>query len=273
MDRPPSYDKNDILEQLTVYQLLLNKPKLVYDIMQFEEFKTFYGENSGFQKLRTAVKGIPGYWYHVLENSCYLELSFVNENDKEVLKNITDINVDMMEGVIENGTEDHFKLSFRITFQFNDNVFLKGNDVCIGFVFYPQQSRNYPAELRGSEVEFKEGKDIHLVNGTFKHSFFDLFLLESRVLMDKNMIVDLLDNWLILLNDVLRNSMHYFKGTALEYTIEDDEINRVLQWERKMENLRLHPEQTQRTEESEEATFNNPINTQPKEGNVTDLLD
>ena len=127
--------------------------------------------------------GLPNFWLQVLENS---DLEYmIEDHDVAVLRHLTDVKCRLSE-----------EMGFAIDFYFSPNEFFENSILTFGFKEECEMDPDNPHSISvqvcqcyGTEIKWKEGKNVTLVTKTFRstktgkytkevrrvESFFDLF--------------------------------------------------------------------------------------------------
>ncbi|EKE40221.1 hypothetical protein ENUP19_0102G0034 [Entamoeba nuttalli] len=255
-ETPRTLDRKDVVEQLLLYQAMLHKNNLEMKIIQWEGGKLLYSPTSHYAQLREVIKTIPKFWYYALKNSGYLDIVFANQNDEKILESLIDINVDSMKQILDGkNVVDVMDTSYRVVYLFKENEYLQSKEIFQTVYFTTTQNR--PVRYENSPVIFKNGFDVHIVNNHYHHSFFDQFLIPYESLNEEEKS-DALANLHIILFDILKNPVHFFKGTMGQYEPKEEEILHNLEMEQEMDERRtqlLNEQQTTNTH-AEEKTNN-----------------
>lgn len=181
---------------------------------------------------------IPNYWFTALKN-CDMFAQDIKEHDEAILKHITKIECKV-----------HEEHNYTIFFYFSENEFFTNNLLTKSFVM--KEAEN-PTKSEGTEIEWKEGKDITkksvqkkqknkktgvsrtVTKNVDADSFFNFFKsisVEAEELEDlddeeadynqERMDVDY-DTSQILMDEVIPYSLEYFLGIKMEDGCCEDE--------------------------------------------------
>ncbi|KAL7713517.1 Nucleosome assembly protein [Entamoeba marina] len=200
---------HEINEKLINAQEMMSNQQTIKCIRFWNSFKTIYEPNSYFN-----------------QNSGFLELTHSNEKDAFVLQYLKGIWVDQMnEQVIKEKkitTTTRLQTSIVLNFEFESNPYIveskitKKNNFCsLGI-----DKRCCNGKVCCSPVTFKNDFDPHIVNDEHMTSFFDFFVDSENDDVNE----DIFENASILIFDVLRNCVGYFKCEFSEYGADDVEV-------------------------------------------------
>lgn len=243
--------------QLTVAQTKLYEENLKYHILRWEILKRDFEEGSLFQQIREKSQTIPEFWYFVFYNCNFLTNFDDNPYLELVFKELVDVNVINFEQKLE-GTPmlSNIKMYCTLQFKFKENKFFTNETLSLTLVRNSLDENEIDIINDNNQIEWLDNYDKLLMNqlnnnndqqnnpndnnetennqqdgpnvvGLF--SFFDLFTKDFKKLTPK-MKETFLFVISMILNDILPNCVHCFKGSLTinhfyNFIDDDDEEN------------------------------------------------
>ncbi|KAL7716027.1 Nucleosome assembly protein [Entamoeba marina] len=179
------------------------------------------------QSFKPTRDSIPHYWKYVLLFSGILKSFESTKTDEQILNHLLNIHIDDMSytTTIDTNisTKKRLRVKFRLCFTFEENEWFEETELWKEFSFVYNDLLTTPF-VQSSGVSFHTGKNPRIVDNS-ESSFFDFFLpidVDDEDEADE-IILDQWENADLFLQDIIPNSLYYFKNLLEKYDEDDDE--------------------------------------------------
>ncbi|EAL47314.1 nucleosome assembly protein, putative [Entamoeba histolytica HM-1:IMSS-B] len=221
----------EAISELEQQQIELNNLTIQNEMVMINEFRE---SHQRFQAFKPSREKIPHYWSYVLQNSGILKKIQSTNTDIEILEHLKDIYLTSFTVVSTVGPviadRKRLRIGFKLVFEFEKNEWFEETELSKTVSYIFNEPIYYP-KISNSGVTFYDGKNPKMIDSS-QHSFFDFFEPinqkeeysneeEEEEIEDK--LDEQLDDTICFSNDIILNSLYYFKNQMEPYSDDDED--------------------------------------------------